>query len=938
MNETDIKDSTKGIILNQELDIDLNDLFTIDFKNLKLFLTTILNNQNEMKNKLEELARDTFDNNLKNDQNYSLLNRKLKIIENNFFENKKDIIKEEIKREEEKFNAQKERPEYVQSNINMEIITSKPKKITNNESGNKNIIISNQTDISIDYQEKNIDKENEKGNENEDKDELKDNDKDNEIKSKINNRNSIKNKISDKRKSIIKEKKEEDKIIREEDSVNSENEGENEVLEKDKLEDDKNKSYNYKDRRYEDPYGNIPIKKNNDNIQEMFVKYDAELEQIKNKINNLERRAKLSERGSKLLAFKTDDNNQEEDIKYLKLEIKDLQNKNAEIDKEKELLKKDLEELKVKMKDLDILEIISDTKMDQGNVDLAKALVMTLEQKVFKKTGLIDDKIKHLYESMHKLENEQKTVKNIAELLKFSYEDAKRMIKNIEEMENKNTEDTLTLSNDVNDIKNDVKKLKDFETKANDSLKNITNIMNKLQNNISTIGKKVKEMEENLSDIELQKSSFDKEHFLKFKNEVNEAIKDLKRKNLDIEKQIELLKNRPDLIKAKEDIIKLEKEILVKVDKTDYLDLKDKFNMQETNITNINDTIDKIQEITNKTKNEISFLLKKLESLNSAQISTRTALNDLIKKQQELLFDSNKYLESSTFNKFITSLQKEKENTENNFASINRLFNDMAEKLKSKSDAGDMKIFEQLINNKLEELKLYSIRKLADKAETNRNIKYLDSQIRHIIDVYIKKAEKSESWLIAKKPLGGYSCASCESYLGELKNMREFTPWSKYPNRDDKNYRYGSGFSRMLNMLNVDFKNQLDSIKDNAYESDNERRNSAEPKSTQKRFSKNLSAVNINNTNINSRNVNTNETNREVFPKIALNKNQENNNGYLSMDIIDNGNNLKNSDANGINSDNEKINMEKEQNQPHVIKIYRKNKFKNFEINKKIEQ
>ena len=84
---------------------------------------------------------------------------------------------------------------------------------------------------------------------------------------------------------------------------------------------------------------------------------------------------------------------------------------------------------------------------------------------------------------------------------------------------------------------------------------------------------------------------------------------------MDIEKKIELLKNRPDLIKAKVDIIKLEKEILVKADKTDYLDLEDKFNMQETNITNINDTIDKIQEITNKTKNEISFLWKKLGSL-----------------------------------------------------------------------------------------------------------------------------------------------------------------------------------------------------------------------------------------------------------------------------------------------------------------------------------
>ena len=125
----------------------------------------------------------------------------------------------------------------------------------------------------------------------------------------------------------------------------------------------------------------------------------------------------------------------------------------------------------------------------------------------------------------------------------------------------------------------------------------------------------------------------------------------------------------------------------------------------------------------------------------------------------------------------------------------------------------------------------------------------------------------------------------------------------------------------MLNMLNVDFKNQLEWIKDNAYESDNERRNSAEPKSTQRRFSKNLSAVNINNTNINSRNVNTNATNREIFPKIALNKNQENNNGFLSMDIIDNGNNLKNSDANGINNDNEKINMEKE---PKNFQIFRK--------------
>ena len=50
-------------------------------------------------------------------------------------------------------------------------------------------------------------------------------------------------------------------------------------------------------------------------------------------------------------------------------------------------------------------------------------------------------------------------------------------------------------------------------------------------------------------------------------------------------------------------------------------------------------------------------------------------------------------------------------------------------------------------------------------------MRFLDTQIKHIIDVYIKRLDKNDSsWLIAKKPLGGFSCASCKSYLGELKN------------------------------------------------------------------------------------------------------------------------------------------------------------------------
>ena len=115
------------------------------------------------------------------------------------------------------------------------------------------------------------------------------------------------------------------------------------------------------------------------------------------------------------------------------MQIKDLLNKNSALEKDRNNIKKDIEQMQVKLKDLNIIDIIEATKFDQGNVDITKALVMTLEQKVFKKTQLIDEKIKHLEESMNKVETEQKNIKNFSEILKLSNEDNKRMMKNLEE-------------------------------------------------------------------------------------------------------------------------------------------------------------------------------------------------------------------------------------------------------------------------------------------------------------------------------------------------------------------------------------------------------------------------------------------------------------------------------------------------------------------------
>ena len=92
------------------------------------------------------------------------------------------------------------------------------------------------------------------------------------------------------------------------------------------------------------------------------------------------------------------------------------------------------------------------------------------------------------------------------------------------------------------------------------------------------------------------------------------------------------------------------------------------------------------------------------------------------------------------------------------------------------------------------------------KSEINKNFKALELQIRQLYDYIMKKDENTENWLLAKKPIGGFSCASCESYLGDLKENNEKILWNQLPERDiltTNTNRIGNGFSRILNLVNV---------------------------------------------------------------------------------------------------------------------------------------
>jgi hypothetical protein len=326
----------------------------------------------------------------KNDKNFSILNKKIKAIEQNFSINsdKLDDLKKELDLKENKEPEEeqeipdreknKEDTEYLISNSNMEIITSKRNEYQSNNNANIN-----------------LEKEEDKENENEDNKEPE-----KEIKTEIINKEP-KPQINKKPRLTEKEIKEMNNAISEEDS-NVKSESEKDLSDTKRKVSIKEIPKNIQERKYEDPYRNVEIRKySNYTIDELLTKFPNllnDFDQLKGRVNFIEKKFKTAERGSKLISFKSMDNTPEEDMQYLKLQIKDLQTKNDELLKERDNMKKEIEELQVKMKDLNIIEILQDSKLDQGNMDVTKALVMTLEQKVFKKTGLIDEKIKRLEE------------------------------------------------------------------------------------------------------------------------------------------------------------------------------------------------------------------------------------------------------------------------------------------------------------------------------------------------------------------------------------------------------------------------------------------------------------------------------------------------------------------------------------------------------------
>lgn len=459
-------------------------------------------------------------------------------------------------------------------------------------------------------------------------------------------------------------------------------------------------------------------------------------------------------------------------------------------------LKDAINDIKVKVQEFNIYDMFKDNKNIEGggggNLDISTALIQTLENKMQTKFNLTDEKIKDQNEDIIKIKSEYINMKNLSDAQTRVANELKtrteRCLAENGDMLNKITETTKAFSEQLK------KELLNVIDKSNIKTSQLITTQNRTIENIMKIANTKEEKEFDTTGLinEQALESALKEINKRINNEIQDVEKNFK---------TAIEKLNTDLMRR--EIAKINNMLLTKIERKD-LDgvilrqddfsgnlsfLKDQLEQRKTEIELLNETINK----TMKQVEHNSGLIHDIQSSNETSHKVNDNVN--IDLSDYFTFKDFKTQINPIVND-IKLLTKEQEEIKLTLLQFQKNFQTIPTE-------NDLKNLEQCLLNEIEEVKIASFKKFADKLETQKSFRFIDLQIRHLTESFSK--DQSDNWLLAKKPLNSYLCASCDSFIGEIGNNKsEFVPWNKLQQRDENvKYRMGHGFSRMLQMVNM---------------------------------------------------------------------------------------------------------------------------------------
>jgi len=583
----------------------------------------------------------------------------------------------------------------------------------------------------------------------------------------------------------------------------------------------------------------------------------------------------------------------------LENKIKLLESKLEKVEKKVNEHNQSLKDMENKVKDLSILELFKNSGGENGeDASMMLGLINNMDKKFTAKINFADEKIAKIDEVNYKTNKDVQNLLNSSDLNKRNYNQMKQ---NQEILFNK-------IESIQKEIKSNYNELSDnFNEKIDSMAKNLSE---KHEPERKIERPNVKHSTNSINIFSTKKEEKKEEPKLDLEN--NEKIQEITGHLSEIDKFLKNISQHIGIDQIKLDINSLKANINNFSTLDDVKEVRDKEEELQRQITYLKETLDDFTA--DQTDHEdIQNLKRKLESFSGELHELDENFKDLMNKKnlgadnKRQLLDGSKYVEIKVYEEFKSQIIKEFNNVNDNFNHIRKLIDNVLDSLQNKSSFNDLKVLEEDLLAKIEDLRLTGIKKFADRMETNKNVKYLDQQIKQIIQIYIKKNDKDNNWLIAKKPLNGNLCASCESYIGELRDNTNYIPWNKYPNREvEKLYRLGNGFSKMLQMIQVD---------------ENDKKNVATTMNSQNNETVGSKDDNFIKT---SDNIGTNANFKKELPKIRASMNQTKSYFHTVTNI----NNFNpDEDSNTNNRRNSVAKKEEDQsNQPKITKIYRMNK------------
>jgi len=531
-------------------------------------------------------------------------------------------------------------------------------------------------------------------------------------------------------------------------------------------------------------------------------------------------------------------NKNEESITGAKKHIDTLDKKCDEIKKKLSKLEEEFEPIKVKVEDFNVYDILKGGDGADGvKLDAAKALIMNLENKIFKKFALYDEKNKKNDKSLFKMEEDVKNIKALLDNYKQQNQKKDEIIGGIEKKVDEFFQDNNTKIEEItNDIETIKKKVQN-ELNKGEMQKEFENKLKKLENDIKNMNLSEPKKTDDPS-AKVNESLINKKI-----EELDMGVKGLKYNMNELEKSLN--KNINNLDRSlKEKITLIEAELQKKLNSTELKPINDKFYNLEESIKDLNLQIDSFKLFNDKFKSDISTFNARLEYLNGSFLDFQEKLKDN-KPNKNLSLDPSNLLDLNAFNDYKKDIASKMEKIKNTIEELNRSINDISTSLSRFVSNKDFLQFQNTLMTLLGEFKINCMKKFMDKYDIQKTFRILENEIKAIADA-CKKGEGADNWLLAKKPLNNYQCASCEAMLKDLHKNDNYIPWNKYPNREEKSYRMGHGFSRMLQMVNEEIIKSIEK-KDKGYVSDEDKKYN---KSNNNRSKHNESNGNIENRSI----------------------------------------------------------------------------------------